>query len=127
MFYVLLVIHALVSVSLILIILSQSSKGGAIDGIVGGTAMSMLGSQGASSFMKKLTRIFAGAFMLTSILMAVLVNSQQKETTARPDTPALDIIQSEDEEAAASDTGVMEVPVTEPMQTESSDAKPSTE
>ncbi len=130
MFYVLLVIHALISVALILIILSQSSKGGAIDGIVGGTAMNMLGSQGATNFMKKLTRIFAGAFMLTSILMAVLVNTQQKEATARPDTPGLDLIQNGEQEAPADEAGVTEVPVTEPMQIEvkpkSDEAKPQT-
>ncbi len=118
MFYVLLVIHVLISFALILIILSQSSKGGAIDGLVGGTAMNMLGSQGATSFMKKLTRIFAGAFMLTSILMAVLVNNQHRTGKTTPDTPALEMIQEEAAEGEATDATTTEVPVTEPMQIE---------
>ncbi len=124
MYYVLLGFHVLVSFALILIILSQSSKGGAIDGIVGGTAMNMFGSQGATSFMKKLTRIFAGAFMLTSILMAVLVNSQGKVAKSSVDTPALDLIQTEEQVAPAGDAGTVEVPVTEPMQV---DVKPKAE
>ncbi len=69
----LLILHVIVSVALILVILAQSSKGGALDGMVGGTASSMLGSQGASDFLKKLTRILAAIFVVLCILLAINV------------------------------------------------------
>ncbi|MBN2461812.1 MAG: preprotein translocase subunit SecG [Candidatus Cloacimonetes bacterium] len=64
------VIHVLISAALILVILTQSSKGGALDGFIGGTATSMLGGQGASKFLKNATRILAFLFMLSCFLLA---------------------------------------------------------
>ena len=67
----LLILHVLVSIALILVILAQSSKGGALDGMVGGAASNMLGSQGASDFLKKLTRILASVFVILCIMLAI--------------------------------------------------------
>ena len=70
MYTILMVIHVIISVSLILVILAQSSKGGALDGMVGGAASNVLGGQGASKFLKNATQILAVLFMLNCILLA---------------------------------------------------------
>jgi protein translocase SecG subunit len=44
LYWILLVIHIAVSVGLVLVILAQSSKGGALDGMLGGVATSTFGS-----------------------------------------------------------------------------------
>jgi len=70
MYTVLMVIHVIISISLILVILAQSSKGGALDGMVGGAASNVLGGQGASKFLKNATQILAVLFMINCILLA---------------------------------------------------------
>ncbi|MCK5050946.1 MAG: preprotein translocase subunit SecG [Candidatus Cloacimonetes bacterium] len=70
MYTVLMVIHVIISVSLILVILAQSSKGGALDGMVGGAASNVLGGQGASKFLKNATQVLAVLFMINCILLA---------------------------------------------------------
>ena len=75
LYYVMLVFHIIVSVGLVLVILAQSSKGGALDGMLGGVASNSLGTQGASDFFKKSTRVLAFVFMLSSILLAVVVKN----------------------------------------------------
>ena len=75
LYYIMLVFHIVVSAALVLVVLAQSSKGGALDGMLGGVASSTLGQQGASDFMKKATRVLAFVFMLSSILLAVVVKN----------------------------------------------------
>jgi len=70
MYTVLMIIHVIISVALIMVILAQSSKGGALDGMVGGAASNVLGGQGASKFLKNATQILAVLFMLNCILLA---------------------------------------------------------
>jgi len=70
MYTVLMIIHVIISVGLIMVILAQSSKGGALDGMVGGAASNVLGGQGASKFLKNATQILAVLFMLNCILLA---------------------------------------------------------
>lgn len=80
MYTVLMIIHVIISVSLILVILAQSSKGGALDGMVGGAASNVLGGQGASKFLKNATQILAVLFVLNCILLAFQLKG--KEPTA---------------------------------------------
>ncbi|MDP8202631.1 MAG: preprotein translocase subunit SecG [Candidatus Tenebribacter burtonii] len=70
MYTILMVIHVIISIALILVILAQSSKGGALDGMVGGAASNVLGGQGASKFLKNATQILAVLFMINCILLA---------------------------------------------------------
>jgi len=74
MFYVLLVIHIIISAVLILLILTQSSKGNALEGMVGSAATNMMGSD-AGNFFKKWTRIFGIAFLVSCIALALKVQS----------------------------------------------------
>ena len=77
MYTLLLVIHVIVSIALILVILAQSSKGGALDGLVGSTASSVLGGQGASKFLRNATRILAFVFMLLCVLLVFQVDRRK--------------------------------------------------
>ncbi|HPR18592.1 MAG TPA: preprotein translocase subunit SecG [Candidatus Cloacimonadota bacterium] len=82
MFTFLMIVHVIISVALILVILAQSSKGGALDGMVGGTATNLLGGQGASKFLKNATRVLAILFMLNCILLAFQLKSPYQSSTA---------------------------------------------
>ena len=70
MYTVLMIIHVIISVALILVILAQSSKGGALDGLVGGAASNALGGQGASKFLNKATQVLAFFFVINCLLLA---------------------------------------------------------
>ncbi len=91
MYIILTIIHVLISVTLVLIILAQSSKGGALDGLVGGTASSMLGSHGASEFLSKWTKIIGAVWIISSVVLAMNVRSMTAPSRAR----ALEKLRSE--------------------------------
>ena len=82
MYTLLMVIHVIISVALILVILAQSSKGGALDGMVGGAASNVLGGQGASKFLKNATQILAVLFMLNCILLAFQLRGGTSSTAS---------------------------------------------
>ena len=69
---IILTIHVILAVGLIIFILLQRSDGGALGGLGGGMSLSgIMGTQGSTNFLTKLTAIFAGLFMLTSLLLAI--------------------------------------------------------
>ena len=65
----LLIVHVFVSVSLIVSVLLQSSKGGGLAGTFGGSGMTggVFGGRGAAPFLAKATTACAILFMLTSV------------------------------------------------------------
>ncbi|MDD4310669.1 MAG: preprotein translocase subunit SecG [Candidatus Cloacimonetes bacterium] len=67
-----LVVHAIICAALVLVILSQTSKGG-LDANLGGAAMNVFGGSGASQFLKKWTQILALIFVASCLLLAFLV------------------------------------------------------
>ena len=69
-----LVIHGLISLSLVAVILLQQSEGGGL-GIGGGNAGGMMTARGAANLLTRSTMILATAFVLTSILLAVLATT----------------------------------------------------
>ena len=83
MYTVLMIIHVIISVALILVILAQSSKGGALDGMVGGAASNVLGGQGASKFLKNATQILAVLFMLNCILLAFQLRGTKSTVSSK--------------------------------------------
>ncbi len=83
MFTFLMIIHVIISVALIIVILAQSSKGGALQGLAGGAASNVLGSQGASKFLKNATQILAVLFMINCVLLAVKVNPSSKTKSSK--------------------------------------------
>ena len=68
---VLLIIHLLVSASLVAVVLMQRSEGGAL-GVGGGGPGGMMSGRGAANMLTRLTMILGGAFMGVSILLAVV-------------------------------------------------------
>ena len=74
MFAFFVVIHVLICIALVLTVLLQSGKGGGLAGAfgAGGTAQTLFGGRGAATFLSKATSWLAVAFMVMSILLAVL-------------------------------------------------------
>src|SRR5689334_25307233 len=86
MFTFLLIAHALVAASLVIVILMQRSEGG---GLTGGSPSGLMTARGAADFLTRATAILATLFVLSSILLAVLAtmtNAPSKIDTslARP-------------------------------------------
>ena len=65
------VVHVIVSITLILIILLQTGKGTDIGAVFGGgSSQTLFGSSGPTSFLSKLTAAAAIIFMCTSLFLA---------------------------------------------------------
>jgi preprotein translocase subunit SecG len=73
MYGLLLALHVLICLSLILVILLQSGKGGGLaGGAFGGTAQTVFGGRGATDVLTRATMILGGAFFVTSLALALL-------------------------------------------------------
>jgi preprotein translocase subunit SecG len=73
MFGLLLTLHILVCISLIIVVLLQSGKGGGLaGGAFGGTAQTVFGGRGATDFMTRATMVLGVAFFATSLVLALL-------------------------------------------------------
>ena len=70
MFKFLLIVQALVSVSLVLVILMQRSEGGGLG--VGGSSSGFMTARGAADFLTRSTSVLGGAFIVLSIIMAAV-------------------------------------------------------
>ncbi|MCB5231006.1 MAG: preprotein translocase subunit SecG [Candidatus Cloacimonas sp.] len=109
MYILLLIIHVLISIALVLVILAQSSKGGALDGLVGGTASNMFGSHGASEFLDRWTKILGAIWVISSIILAMNVRTMSGPTGSK----ALKKLRSETAtEVPVEGSGAVEIPVT---------------
>ncbi|MDD3051242.1 MAG: preprotein translocase subunit SecG [Candidatus Cloacimonetes bacterium] len=75
MFILLMVLHVIISIALVVIILAQTSKGDAVGGMLGGVATSTFGSQGASEFLRKWTKILATVWMAMTLIIALSINT----------------------------------------------------
>jgi preprotein translocase subunit SecG len=65
------ILHVLVCVFLIVVILLQAGKGGGMGSAFGGAgSQTVFGGRGAQTIFGKVTSIFAGIFMLTSLTLA---------------------------------------------------------
>ena len=91
-----LVLHGLISLSLVAVILLQQSEGGGL-GIGGGNAGGMMTARGAANLLTRSTMILASAFVLTSILLAVLATTSKRghvidTTLAKPATASAPLV-----------------------------------
>ena len=94
MFAFFVVIHILVCLALVFVVLLQSGRGGGLAGVFGGgAAQTLFGGRGAATFLSKATAWLAIAFMLMSILLAVL--------SSRRGGPAEGLLQRRARERAA--------------------------
>ncbi len=74
LYTVLLIVHVLICIGLVLVILSQTSKGG-LDATLGGAAMNVFGGSGASAFLKKWTQYLGLAFLASCLVLAFVVKN----------------------------------------------------
>jgi preprotein translocase subunit SecG len=82
----LVVVHIIVSISLIIIVLLQAGKGAEMGATFGtGGSQSLFGVGGGATFLSKLTTAAAIIFMLTSLTLAYL-SSKPSSTSIMPET-----------------------------------------
>ena len=93
MYGILVVVHIFVSLTLVITILMQSSKGGGLAGAFGGAGTSaVFGGRGAASFLQKMTVGLVGAFMVIAIMISFASN---------PDKGSVSLIQEAAKEQTA--------------------------
>lgn len=108
----LLILMVIVSIALILVILAQSSKGGALEGMVGGAASDMFGGQGASNFLTKATKILVALFFILCFLMAFFSTGAARGT--KTSTKAVDALRKQTaKEQPVQTEDLQELPKTE--------------
>ncbi len=73
------IIHITVCLFLILVVLLQQGKGGGMGGAFGGGATQVFGGRGAGNFMTRVTAACATIFILTSLTLAWLSSSGDRE------------------------------------------------
>jgi preprotein translocase subunit SecG len=89
-------LHVIICLSLVIVVLLQSGKGGGLAGAFGGGGGmgAVFGGQAAATFLTKSTRYLAIAFFLSALTMAVVVRGGIGGSTvlegleSRPPTPA---------------------------------------
>ena len=88
MYTAIIILHVIVSITLILIILLQTGKGTDIGAVFGGgSSQTLFGSSGPTSFLGKLTAGAAIVFMLTSLYLAYLAGGRSSPTLMKGGTP----------------------------------------
>jgi preprotein translocase subunit SecG len=70
LFTFLLIVHALIAASLVIVILMQRSEGGGLG--MGGSPSGLMSARGAADFLTRATAVLATLFVLSSIFLAVL-------------------------------------------------------
>ena len=85
---VLVVLHVVVSISLIVIVLLQKGRGADIGALFGGSSQTLFGSTGGSTFFNRLTTSVAVIFMLTSLTLAYRSQRYGAESVMKGVQPA---------------------------------------
>ena len=75
---VVLIVHLLIAVSLIGVVLVQKSEGGGLGIGGGGGAGGMMSARGTANLLTRTTAVLAGAFMLTSLVLAIMAGGQNR-------------------------------------------------
>jgi preprotein translocase subunit SecG len=73
------IVHVFVCLFLILVVLLQQGRGGGMGSALGGASAQVFGGRGAGNFMTRLTAICAVVFMVTSISLAYIASSGDRE------------------------------------------------
>jgi preprotein translocase subunit SecG len=72
-------VHIFVCLFLILVVLLQQGRGGGMGSAFGGATAQVFGGRGAGNFMTRLTAICAVVFMATSISLAYIASSGDRD------------------------------------------------
>jgi len=131
---ILLVIHVLLSLSIIGLVMLQRGKGadaGASLGGGGGTSGSVFGARGAANFLSRTTAILAAAFFATSLSLAYFSANLQTESSVNNgsvmEQPATDMPVPSDVPAAEVPTPASDVPAADESKTAPASDIPATE
>jgi len=73
------ILHVFVCLFLILVVLLQQSNGGGLGSAFGGASAQVFGGRGAGNFMTRLTAVCAVVFMGTSIALAYIASSGDRD------------------------------------------------
>ena len=85
MYSFIVIIHIIVSITMILIIIFQSSKGSEMGAVFGGGAsQTAFGSAGPQDFLEKVTVVCAVIFMLTSLTLAYMSATKSTRLIEEP-------------------------------------------
>ena len=77
----LIVIHTIVSVTLVAVILMQASQGGGLSGTFGAaTTSALLGGRGAGTFLSKITTYLAVVFLGLAVVISLISSPSTTET-----------------------------------------------
>ncbi|RSU48943.1 preprotein translocase subunit SecG [Sphingomonas sp. S-NIH.Pt15_0812] len=79
MFAFLLVVHAIIAAALVTVILMQRSEGGGLG--MGGSPSGLMSARGAADFLSRATAVLGSAFVLFSIVLAVLAATHRGTQT----------------------------------------------
>ena len=77
------IVHISVCMFLMLVVLLQQGKGGGMGAAFGGSAQQVFGGRGAGNILTRATAICAGLFMLTSVSLAYVSSSGDRDLKAR--------------------------------------------
>lgn len=83
------ILHVLVSSILMLVVLLQQGRGGGVGAAFGGTTSQVFGGGGAGNFLTRATGIAATLFMLTSVSLAWMSSTGDRDMKARIAAEAL--------------------------------------
>lgn len=80
MYQLVLIIHVMVAIILIGLVLLQRGKGADVGAAFGaGASQTVFGSQGAGSFLLRITTLLAGVFFATSLALGYIAAQQHKQ------------------------------------------------
>jgi preprotein translocase subunit SecG len=77
------IVHISVCMFLMLVVLLQQGKGGGMGAAFGGSAQQVFGGRGAGNILTRATAVCAGIFMLTSVSLAYVSSSGDRDLKAR--------------------------------------------
>src|SRR3989338_7778915 len=101
---IILILHVAFALALIVLILLQQGKGATVGASFGaGASQTIFGSQGAGSFMMKITAFFALLFFITSLALGHFANSDlaaQQKTSILSNVEKISQMQSQEQNAA---------------------------
>lgn len=77
------IIHVFVCLVLMFVVLLQQGKGGGMGSAFGGASAQVFGGSGAGNILTRATAICAAVFMITSVSLAYMSSSGDRELRAR--------------------------------------------
>jgi len=84
-----LVLHLMITLSMIVVILFQRSEGGGL-GLGGGTMGGLMSARGTANLLTRVTGFLAASFIGTNLLLAILVRQETRQIVLPPPPAAVE-------------------------------------